>query len=146
MDLSRAGEWTKDGKRRLVVLSHEITEDGSYIATEGDRWFLAAVRSVDQGTNWVAHELGVLGLGVVSRFDRWRPQWLRRSSTRERVQKLLRNEARRSKLDVAPGEFDLFSERIAVLLEHVINGSIPVEAIGFEAGDEAEQQDSGPTA
>jgi hypothetical protein len=64
---------------------------------------------------------------------------MRRRTPRERIERALRVEARRQGIDVTKEEFVAFSGKMALVLELVCSGAVPLDAIAIEAG--ASEQD-----
>lgn len=124
-------------RRRLLRLSEEALDNGQYILTEGDQWFLSALASVDRGASRTQTEVVRAGRHFVQRIDRLRPRWMRRAGPRERIQTLLESELKRAALELDADEFANFSARIGTLVELVLNGTLDLRDIGFEQDAEA---------
>jgi hypothetical protein len=113
--------------RRLAVLSAEL-------ALASDRWFLLALAGADSGARWLKCQALRLGEQPARLWARLLPG----RSARQRLLALLRAEARRARYDVSQPAFQLFSERIAALLELVFSGAVAIDDIAFEAAESAE--------
>jgi hypothetical protein len=128
-------------KRRLARISHEVADGTRYIADESDRWFVGALHELERCRCGIKAEIGGFGRRLAARAPKLP---ILRSSARERIARLLRKEAARSKLAVPEHEFAVFSERVATLLELILTGSIGLDAIVFELEDAAPAQDPEP--
>jgi hypothetical protein len=113
--------------RRLAALSREL-------ALASDRWFLLALDSTDTGARWLKSAALRLGEKPARLWTRLLPP----RRPRERLLALLRTEARRARYDVSQPGFQLFSERIASLLDLVFSGAVRIDDIAFEAAESAE--------
>jgi hypothetical protein len=135
-----AGPESERRKRRLKELSERVVQELSetilysarQVATESDVWFVAAVKRVDRGVRRTRNAVGQFGRYVVAKSSKLSPRWLRKKSHRERIRAMLIREAKRSNVKLSGQEFDQFSERIATLLELVLQGSVSVADIAFE--------------
>lgn len=126
--------------RWLSLAASGALSSSNEIALESDRWFLEALRSVEKGATRAQHGIDSVTAKVIEQLSRRRPRWLRRRSSRERIERSLRAEAKRHGVDVTQEEFRAFSEKIAVLLELVYTGTVPLDAIAFEAAETAGQE------
>jgi hypothetical protein len=125
MDLTRSSANRR--ARRLASLSADL-------ALASDQWFLGALDRADSGARWLESAARRLGVQPARLWERlWPPK-----SPRERLLALLRAEARRAHYDVSQPAFQLFSERIAVLLDLVFTGAVSLDDIAFEAASSAE--------
>jgi hypothetical protein len=118
--------------------SRRVVDATFQVADESDLWFRSALGQVDRGAHWTRATIGAVGQRAAEVPIRLMPGWARRRTPRERILKVLEAEARRSGLQASPEGFRLFAERMATLLEAVLNGSIRIEDIGFEGNDAAE--------
>jgi hypothetical protein len=126
-------------RRWLSLASRDVVSGSSVVAFEGDRWFLAAVRGVEQGATQAQRGIDLLAAAVAAQWIRRRPRWLRRRSSRERIERALRDEAKRHGFDVTQDQFAAFSAKMALLLELVYSGAVPLDAIAFEADPGSDQ-------
>ena len=138
---SPASGWVRRGRRWLSLASRDVLEGSQAVAFESDRWFLGAVRGVGDGA---AHAQGgvdavthALAQAVAAEWARRRPSWMRQRTPRERIERVLRAEAKRHGFDVAQEEFRAFSGNIATLLELVYTRAVPLDAIAFEPASQA---------
>src|SRR6185436_10000051 len=106
---------------------------GHEIAIESDRWFIEAIHAVVRGKMRAEQGIDLATGAVAAQWDRRKPKWLRRRTFRERIERSLRAEAKRVGVDVSHEEFGAFCNKIAVLLELVYSGQVPLDAIAFEA-------------
>jgi hypothetical protein len=120
-----------NGSRR----ARKLTELSTELALASDQWFLIALDGADRTARWLktASER-YLAQGSARLWTRLVPA----RSPRDRLLALLQAEARRARYDVSQPSFQLFSERIAVLLELVFSGAIGIDDIAFEAADGGE--------
>jgi hypothetical protein len=115
--------------RRVTNELHGGTREA---AEESERWFLAVVRGADRCAHWAESSIDGLSALLVARIRRSR--WRRRSA-RERIERVLHAEARRAGISLDEEEFAAFSERMAVLVDLVLRGALPVSCISFEEDD-----------
>lgn len=112
----------------------QLVQGGSYVASESDRWFLATVGGVQRGSQRTTEGIGALGQRLVQGARRR----LGGGKTRvERIRSMLREEVHRSELDLTDEEVVQFTENMSMLLELVLDGTIPVSdvAIQCDPGD-----------
>ena len=129
--LDRGWQWIS--RRSQDVLAGSLT-----VAEESDRWFLGALRGLERGAAHAQGSAGALADSLAVRWGRIRPQWARRRTPRERIESMLRAEGKRQGFDVHRQEFHEFSGKLALLLELVYAGTLPLEGIAFEpAGDDS---------
>jgi hypothetical protein len=125
MNLGHLG--ASEQARRFASLSADL-------ALASDRWFLGALDRADSGARWLKSAATRLGEAPARLWERLLPP----RSPRERMLALLRAEARRARYDISQPAFQLFSERIAVLLDLVFTGAVGLDDIAFEAAPSAE--------
>lgn len=124
---SEPASWTlARGRRLLAGWSRDLAGHAQQIASESDRWFLSIVDGVDRGARRAQAGLGKLVHSL--------PRVGSRESPRQRIQRMLRAEAAKHGFDPGSPEFDLFSERIAIVVELVLIGAVKIEDIAFEPG------------
>jgi hypothetical protein len=128
--LDRSWRWIS--RRSEDVLAGSLT-----VAEESDRWFLGALRGLERGAAHAQGGADALAQALAVRWSRVRPRWARRRTPRERIESMLRAEGKRQGFDVKRQEFHEFSSKMALLLELVYAGALPLDSIAFEsAGDE----------
>jgi len=123
--------------------SHPVRKFASLsadLALASDRWFLLALDRADSGAHWLKSATLRLGEKPVRLWKRLWPA----KRPRERLLALLRAEARRAHYDVSQPGFQLFSERIAVLVDLVFTGAVGLDDIAFEAAPSAEVSEEMP--
>jgi hypothetical protein len=106
------------------------------VADESDRWFLGALRGLERGAAHAQGSVGALADALAVRWARIRPHWARRRTPRERIESMLRAEGKRHGFDVKQQEFHDFSGKLALLLELVYAGTLPLDGIAFESADD----------
>jgi hypothetical protein len=126
-----------DGRHWLSQVSRGVVAGGQMVATESDRWFMGALRGLEGGAAHAQRGIDAAASAVAVQWIRRRPSWMRRRTPRERIERALSAEAKRYGFDPEKEEFRSFSGKIAVLLELVYTGAVPLDAIAFEAGDTA---------
>jgi hypothetical protein len=126
-------------KRSVKEISHEVATLADEVSEEGDRWFLATWHGIDVVRIRTGAGFSRLSEALVARLPRG--PWSRKSP-RERLERALEREAKRQRIDVGTPEFVEFSAKMASVLELVITGQIPFDAIGFESEAEAPVADS----
>ena len=135
--------WIFRGRRWLSLASRDVVAGGSVVASESDRWFLSAVRGLFEGATRTQRGIDSVTVGIAhviaEQWMRRRPSWLTPKTPRERMERMLRAEAKRHGVDVTQEEFRAFSGKIALLLELVYSGAVPLTAVGFEAGGVADE-------
>lgn len=114
------------------------------MADEGDYWFLTTVRCVNAGVKHTKSAIEKFGFGVYETSRQLTPKWLKRRNQRERIRSMLAREAKRASVKLSGEQFELFSERIATLLDLVFNGAVGVEEIAFEQDDRYRALDQKP--
>lgn len=97
------------------------------VSAESERWFRSSLAAVEWSIVWAERRAGALAARV--RF------WPRPKPSRERLRGLLQKEARRARLVVPAAELDLFTERMAILIDLVLSGSIAVHDVAFEGAE-----------
>src|SRR5262249_33226290 len=132
-NVSRVSGWVDRRLRWLSLVTAGTISGGNEIALEGDRWFLETLRGIERGRMRAEHGLDVVAGAIAAQWVLRRPKWLRRRTSRERLERSLQAEAKRYGVDVGHEEFRAFSQKIAVLLELVYTGAVPLDAIAFEA-------------
>ncbi len=115
-------------------ITGELHGSGRAAAEESERWFLAAVRRAENYAHWL--EAGV-DAAAYRLYLRARKHGWRRLSARERIERALRAEVRRTRASVDPEEFSEFSARMAALVDLVLRGALPLSSIAFEEDDGA---------
>ena len=148
--------WIVRGRRWLSLASRDVVAGSSEVASEGDRWFLEALHGLAEGAARTQRGIDAVTSEVVraiaTQWIRRRPSWLKPRTPRERLERVLRAEAKRRGVDVKQEDFQAFSGKIALLLELVYSGMVPLDAVGFDAGGveeehaEALRDAPGPTA
>ena len=125
-------------KRQLRSLSGHVLSGARQVADEGEFLFVGAIAGVNGGIEKAAE-------GIVSAGQRMSPKrlaarlGLRSEQTiRDRIRKLLTEEARRAPIEVPPEGFDEFSEKMGLLFELIFAGVIRIEDIVLE-GDEIDE-------
>ncbi len=118
--------------------SQDVLEGSRTVADESDRWFLGALRGLERGAAQAQGGAGALANALAVHWARIRPRWARRRTPRERIESMLRAEAKRQGFDVKRTEFHEFSSKLALLLELVYAGMLPLEGIAFEPADDDE--------
>ncbi len=132
----RARGWLREASRTTL-------DNGARVADEGDRWFIAAVRTLDGGAQRAERGFDLVAGALFARLARLRPSFTHRRTARERIEALLHREGRRLDFDVGQEEFRAFAEKIATLFELVFTGAIRLDDIAFEhAPGEDEQEPS----
>jgi hypothetical protein len=135
--------WVVRGRRWLSLASQDVVAGSSAVASESDRWFLFAFRTLAEGANRTQRGIdtvtGEVAKAIVTQWIRRRPTWLTPRTPRERLERMLRAEAKRRGVDVKQEEFHAFAGKIALLLELVYTGMVPLDAVGFEAGGVPEE-------
>lgn len=130
MTVSDASDVAERGREHLVALQEHVRTGTQHVAEEGDRWFLAALRGIDQGLRWSRSGAVVVGGRVADGWERLRATLPRRPA-RRRLQDALVKEARGSSVDPEDPAFQTFAENMATLLELVLAGAIRLEDVGF---------------
>jgi hypothetical protein len=112
------------GAKAIVSASRELAGE---VSNESDGWFRFSLTTAERSIVWA--ERRVFALAGRVRL------WPGPKHPRERIQLLLRKEARRAPSVVAPADIDLFTERMAILIDLVLSGSIAAQDIAFEAAE-----------
>lgn len=115
---------------QLAALRERLRNGTAHVAEESDRWFLAALRGMDQGLRWSREGATVVSGRMADGWERLRSA-LPRRSTRQRLHDALLREARRARLDPSSEELQSFVEGMATLLDLVLAGTIDLEDVGF---------------
>ncbi len=127
--LERAGErargWLRDASRSALA-------NGSVVADEGDRWFVAAVRTLDRGAQRAERGFDSVAGTVFAQLARLRPRWTHKQTPRERIESVLHKEARRLHFDADEEQFRAFVEKIAIVIELVFTRAVPLDDVAFE--------------
>jgi hypothetical protein len=124
--------------RWISQRSDDVLEGSLTVAEEGDRWFLGALRGLERGAARAQGGADAVASALAARWTRVRPRWARPRTPRERIESMLRAEGKRQGFDVKRPEFHEFSSKLALLLELVYSGTLPLESIAFEpAGDDS---------
>lgn len=123
------------GWRWISRTSEDVLAGGRTVADESDRWFLGALRGLERGVARVEGGADAMASAIGVRLARIRPRWMRRRTPRERIESVLRAEGKRLGYDVKQQEFVEFSGKIAIMLELVYGGALPLRDIAFEAAD-----------
>jgi hypothetical protein len=130
--------WVIRGRRWLSLASRDVVAGSSAVASESDRWFLGALHGLADGAARTQRGIdavtGEITRTIAAQWLQRRPSWLTPRTSRERLERVLRAEAKRRGIDVAQEDFQAFSGKIALLLELVYSGMVPLGAVGFEAG------------
>jgi hypothetical protein len=134
------------GRQWLSRRSEDVLAGGRVVADESDRWFLGALRGLEQGADRAQGGADAVAAALASRWLRIRPRWLRPRTPRERIEALLRAEGKRQGFDVKRQEFDDFSRKMAILLELVYAGALPLDDISFESASEGLDELGDPPA
>jgi hypothetical protein len=135
----RGRQWVSRTSRGVLTGSRTVAE-------ESDRWFLGALRGIEYGVAQAEGKVDTLANALVTQLRRIRPRWMRRRTTRERIEAMLRAEGKRQGFDVTKEEFEEFSRKMAILLELVYAGALPLDDIAFEsAGEEMDTSSDAPT-
>jgi hypothetical protein len=121
----RAGKLAR-ARRLLSGWSRELANHAHQIASQSDHWFLSVVEGIERGAQSAQTGLGKLVVSL--------PGLGSSESPRQRIQRLLQAEAQKQGYDAGSREFELFSERIAIVVELVLTGAVKVEDIAFEPG------------
>jgi hypothetical protein len=126
------------GWRWISRRSEDVFVGSLTVAEESDRWFLGALQSLERGAAHAQSGADALAKALAARWAQIRPHWARRRTARERIESLLRTEGKRQGFDVKQQEFHEFSGKLAILLELVYAGALPLDSIAFEpAGDDS---------
>jgi hypothetical protein len=125
------------GRGWLQGAARNALAGGVHVANEGDRWFVAAVRELAKGADKAERGVDSAAEAVVARLAPLRPRWMQRLTPRQRIEQLLRDEAKRLDFDVTQQQFLAFSAKIATLLELVYTGTVRLDDIAFEHADVA---------
>jgi len=121
----------------------QLLGEGNHWASVGDRWFLAAVGGVQRGAERTSEGLGAAGEMLVHRAKRR----LGLSQTRlDRIRKMLETEIQRSELELSGERTEAFVENMSLLLELVLNGTIPVEDVAIQCDPGTEDDDATSSA
>lgn len=128
-DLSPESPVVRARLREVLRRSRDAMARGSEVAAVGDEWFQAGIGRVHGGGLWIL-------TGVRRCVARIPGPWRGSPSTQERIYRLLRQEARRNGLEAEPEAFDSFSRSMASLLDLVLKGRLPVDAICLDLEDE----------
>jgi hypothetical protein len=135
--------WIVRGRRWLSLASRDVVAGSSEVASESDRWFLEALHGLADGAARTQRGIdavtGEIARAIAAQWLLRRPTWLTRRTPRERLERVLRAEAKRRGVDVSQEDFRAFSGKIVLLLELVYSGMVPLEAVGFEAGGVEEE-------
>jgi hypothetical protein len=132
---NRVSRFFQGSRLWLSRASHEVAVGSEVVASESDRWFLGALRGLEEGAVHAQRGVDALVNAAVGQWIRRRPSWMRPRTSRERIQRTLQAEAKRHGFDVEQDAFRSFSGKIAILLELVYTGAVPLDAIAFEPGE-----------
>ncbi len=134
--MSELGDADSGSKARqwLAEMSDELADRSADIATESDRWFLLALKGVERGAQQTHDGLGALVKAAISGGSRLVPR-LSKRPPRERIQEMLKSEARRLEFDVSREDFVEFSEKMATLLELVFSGAVDLSDVAFDPAE-----------
>jgi hypothetical protein len=124
-------------RQRLAELSDAVLTSSGYIAAETDRWFLGAVRGAQLCVDRTKGGVARAGQYITEKTWVSRLPGVRKKTPSERMRRAILREAKRAGIRPEDPEFHAFAERIAVLLELVLEGSIAASAIDFEEGAES---------
>jgi hypothetical protein len=125
------------GWRWISHRSQVVLAGGRTVADESDRWFLGVLRGLERGAAHAQGGADALTNALAARWVRIRPSWAKPRTPRERIESMLRAEGKRHGFDVKQKEFNDFSGKLAILLELVYAGVLPIDSIAFEsAGDD----------
>lgn len=127
-------------RQRLAELGDTVLTNGGYIAGETDRWFLLTIHGAKHSWDKTRDGLGALGDYVTKKTWVSRLPGVRKKSPAERLRRAILVEAKRAGIRPQDPEFAAFAERIAVLLELVLEGSIAAGAVDFEDGGEPAEE------
>ena len=133
----RGLSWRLDrGWQWISRRSQDVMAGGRTVAEESDRWFLGALRGLERGAAQAQDSAGVIANALAVHWARARPHWARRRTPRERIESMLYAEGKRQGFDVQRQEFHDFSGKLALLLELVYAGTLPLDGIAFEPAGE----------
>lgn len=123
-------------QQRLRALSDSLLTSTGYIAGETDRWFLGAVLGAKRCADRTREGFTFVGKYITQKTWVSRLPGVKKKTPSERLRRVILAEAKRVGIRPEDPEFAAFAERIAVLTELVLEGTIPASAIDFEEGGE----------
>jgi hypothetical protein len=123
-DSERRPSALERGRLLLTGWSRELAVHAQQIASESDRWFVSIVGGIDRGAQRAQSGVGKLLLSL--------PGLSASESPRQRIQRLIRAEAKKRGLEADERALELFSERIGIMVELVLSGALKIEDIAFE--------------
>ena len=112
------------GARALVDASRELASE---MSNESESWFRFSLSAAERSVVWAEQRVGALAGRV--------RLWPSPKRSRERIRLLLRKEAKRAPVVVPPAELDLLMEKMAILIDLVLSGSIGANDVAFESAD-----------
>lgn len=130
---------------RLEALSSHVMSGVRQVAVEGDELFVLAVSGVGSGIERAVEGIAGIGRRVSLGKLAIRLGLRVEQTTRDRIRRLLAEEAKRAPIEVTPEEFDEFSEKMGILFELIFSGVIRIEDIVLEADDADERAALGTT-
>ena len=134
------------GRQWISRRSDDVLAGGRAVAEESDRWFLGALRGLERGAAQAQGGAGAVASAMAARWARIRPRWLRPRTPRERIEAMLRAEGKRQGFDISQKEFHEFAGKVAILLELVYAGALPLDDIAFEAASNDAEVDASERA
>jgi hypothetical protein len=111
------------GARALVSVPRKLASE---VSNESEGWFRFSLSTAERSVVWAEQRVGALARRV--------RLWPGSKCPRERIQLLLRKEAKRAPIAAAaPADLDLFTEQMAILIDLVLSGAIGIHEVAFEA-------------
>ena len=123
-------------RQRLADIGDTVLTSGGYIAGETDRWFLLTIRGAKRSLDKTRNGLDAAKEYITTKTWVSRLPGVKKKTPSERLRRAILAEAKRAGIRPEAPEFAAFAERIAVLLELVLEGSIDAGAVDFEEGPE----------